>query len=258
MEIQFLAAILGAITAIISTAVKALKFVQEGEQGCKLRFGKVMRYLDGKPIIFDPGFALLIPWVDTLKRRHVRQQTMRFERQEIFIKEDLVFIVSAIVRFRVRDIYKALFEVDELDSCINDRCMGLLRDVLQGKNHTEIRDTESIATELLTTMKTMESEWGVEFLDTRLTSCAPSDNSASILSSMTSARIRAEAALEAAKKLGGSPHELQGLLSAIIGTPVSTNAGLQVSMTGKLPAANHAPNNGDLHEAQMSDSSVGS
>lgn len=227
---------------LITTVVKSFKFVQEGEEGCKLQFGKVLRDKEEKPIIIKPGFVLLIPWVETLKRRHVRQQTMRFDRQEIFIAGELVFIVSAIVRFRVRDIYKALFEVDALDDCISDRCMGVLRDVLQEKKHDEMRHTEKISQELLTLMKVMEDEWGVEFLDARLTSCAPTQNSAQILSSSTSAELKAKAALDAAEKLGGKPVELQGILSAIVGAPVATNASMH------LQPVNRSSSNGKSEE----------
>lgn len=222
---MFLKPLIATIIAAILGG-KGIKFVQEGELGIKLRFGKATKS-KGKPKIRKPGFIFLIPFLETLKRRHVRQQTLSFDEQEIFIQDDLVFIVSAIVRFRVTDIYKALFEVDDLDQCINDLCMGLLRDVLQVKKHDEMRNTEKISAELLEHMKKVENEWGIKFLDARLTSCAPSDNSAQILSSKASAEIKALAALQAAKTLGAKPKELQGLLAGIVGTPVMTSASLQ-------------------------------
>ena len=108
--------------------------------------------------------------------------------------------------------------------------MGLLRDILQEKSHDEIRHTEEISQALLDRMKEMEKEWGVEFLEARLTSCAPNSNSAQILSSKTSAAIKAEAAKSAAGTLGGTVVDLQSLLAAVIGTPVMTNAGMTFKM----------------------------
>ncbi len=104
--------------------------------------------------------------------------------------------------------------------------MALLRDILQTKTHEGIRETESISSELLAKMKQMEEEWGVEFLDVCLTSCGPSENSAQILSAQTSAKIRAAAAKKAAETLGVCPADAQGLLAAIVGTPVMTSAAM--------------------------------
>jgi regulator of protease activity HflC (stomatin/prohibitin superfamily) len=56
----------------------------------------------------------MIPWVDSLAKHHVRQQTIRFDNQEIMIKDGLIFSVNAAVIFRVTDIYKALFEIEDL------------------------------------------------------------------------------------------------------------------------------------------------
>jgi SPFH domain/Band 7 family protein len=57
---------------------KTFNYVKEGELGIKLRFGKASRDKDGKPRVIPPGFVMMIPWVDTLAKHHVRQQTSRF------------------------------------------------------------------------------------------------------------------------------------------------------------------------------------
>ncbi len=68
---QFNVALVMMVVGLITTLFKTLKFVQEGEQGCRLIFGRVQRDWHGNPVIIQPGFVLLIPWVQTLKRRHV-------------------------------------------------------------------------------------------------------------------------------------------------------------------------------------------
>src|SRR3990167_9388157 len=84
------------------TVVKTFKFVQEGEQGIKLRFGKAVRRRNGAgervPVIHDPGFTILIPYVDKLIRRHVRVQTLELAQQTITIKNGLSYIADAVVR----------------------------------------------------------------------------------------------------------------------------------------------------------------
>ena len=77
------------------TVFKSIAFVQEGQRGVKLRFGKAVRYQTGKsagqPKIVDPGFVFMIPFIDKLQRRHVRQETIRLDYQKIMFKDGMIF-----------------------------------------------------------------------------------------------------------------------------------------------------------------------
>ena len=72
----------------------------------------------------EPGFLFLIPKVDSLVRRHVRQQTIELNEQEVILKDNTIWVVSAVVFFRVKDIYKALFEIDDLDGGVQQPVHG--------------------------------------------------------------------------------------------------------------------------------------
>lgn len=112
---------------------KTFNFVTEGELGIKLHFGKAKRDKDGEPVIIPPGFVMMIPWVDHLEKHHVRQQTVRLDNQKIMIRDGLIFNINAAIIFRVTDIYRALFEIDGLNTSIAGLSMGILRDVLTGR-----------------------------------------------------------------------------------------------------------------------------
>ena len=104
------------------TVFKSIAFVQEGQRGVKLRFGKAVRYRTGKnaghPKIVDPGFVFMIPFIDKLQRRHVRQETIRLDYQKIMFKDGMIFQVSAMLLFTVKDVFKAMFEIDNLDNAV--------------------------------------------------------------------------------------------------------------------------------------------
>src|SRR3989338_9163814 len=133
LNLSVLGAIITIVGALGTLLFKSLKFIQEGEQGIKLTFGKAKRDSQGKPKVIQPGFALLFPWVQSLQRHHVRQQTLKLDRQSIALADGLIYEVNAIVIFRVNDIYKALFEIDYLDESLTDISMGILREVLSAK-----------------------------------------------------------------------------------------------------------------------------
>ena len=221
------------LVTLITTLFKTFKFVQEGELGIKLTFGKARRDKGGNPKVIHPGFALLIPWVQSLKRRHVRQQTHHLDHQAIALADGLIYEVSAIVIFRVVNIYRALFEIDDLDRSIADLSMGILRKVLSAKKHGDLQNMQGISEELLSDLKEKAEEWGVEFIQFNLTDCAPSKESAPLIAAEAGVRLR----LEALKKALGGNGELEEisefLAAVLIGTPLVASISPQIHVDHK-------------------------
>jgi len=224
MDVGSTELIFGALVTCVTTLFKTFKFVQEGEQGVKLTFGRVKRNKDGKPKIVYPGFALLIPWAQTLKRHHVRQQTHRLDHQSITLADGLIYNVSAIVICRVKDIYKALFEISDLDLSLVDLAMGILREVVSVKKHNELHDMKTISNELLEALRGKAGEWGVEFIQFNLTDCAPSTESAPLVAAEAGVRLRLQALKKGIESEGVGVKDISEVLAAtLIGVPLVTS-----------------------------------
>ena len=216
---QILMAVLGGMFSVF----KAIKFVQEGELGIKLRFGRALRNKDKTPRIIKPGFVFLIPFIETLQRHHVRQQTLRLENQKVMIARGLIFNVSAVVILRVKDIYRALFEIDDLDNSLVDLSMGILRDVLADKEYSGLSNMEAISEELLHKLQEKAEEWGVIFMQFKLTDCAPSPETAPLVNAEAGVRLKMEALKAAAKDMGVEVYTLSPVFAAaLIGVPLVT------------------------------------
>ena len=158
------------------------KFVREGEKGVKLRFGKARRKRNEEgvmvPRVYDPGFTVLIPYVDTLVRRHVRVQTIELPQQTITIKNGLSYIVDAVIRFQVKDVYKALFVVDNLDQTMNNVAMAELRDILTPyEDELAMADVHGMSEKLTNKIKVHSDIWGVEIEQFSIVSCVPTPES---------------------------------------------------------------------------------
>ena len=212
------------ITAIIGGIIalfKGIRFVHEGELGIRLRFGRAVRDRKGQPKVIQPGFVLMIPFVDTLQRHHVRQQTLRLDGQRVMIGGGLIFNVSAIVIMRVKDIYKALFEIDELDSSLTDLSMGILRDVLADKQLDQLSDMKKLSEELFEGLRAKSEEWGVQFIEFKLTDCAPTPETAPLVNAKVGVQLKAEALKKAAGDLGTEAASMsQALAAALVGVPL--------------------------------------
>jgi regulator of protease activity HflC (stomatin/prohibitin superfamily) len=204
---------------LVMALLLSLRFVKEGERGLVLRFGQVVRK-NGKPRIMEPGFLFLVPKVDSLVRRHVRQQTIELNEQEVILKDNTIWVVSAVVFFRVKDIYKALFEIDDLDGGVRNLCMGELRTVLQNlPKYEAIKEIDSVSRALMDSVARSADEWGIEIINFRLTNCMPTAETATFVTAQTAVSARVKALQDA-----GVLHDPQ-LAAALLGAPVVASLG---------------------------------
>ncbi len=209
------------------TLFKGLKFVQEGERGLIVRFGKVRRTKDGEPKIIEPGFIILLPYVDSLRKRHVRQQPIPLDEQVVTLKSGLSFRVAGVMYVRVKDIYKALFDITELDLSLKELGMGALRDSVGDHNdHQDLADTKKIAEKLRDDIGDQTNEWGVKTALFRITVCAPTSESAVIVNLEAAAKAKQKAIDAAANTLGMEVSELVecGYAAVIAGVPLVASA----------------------------------
>jgi regulator of protease activity HflC (stomatin/prohibitin superfamily) len=245
MEIP-LGEIVGSLVGVgggVHTFFQMFRFVREGEKGIKLRFGKAKRRRNGtgelEPIVYEPGFTMLIPYVDTLVRRHVRVQTIELPQQTITIKNGLSYIVDAVVRFQVKDIYKALFVVDNLDQTMNNVAMAELRDTLTPYEDEEaMADVHGMSEKLTAKIKKHSSIWGVEIEQFSIVSCVPTPESQQIVNVKAGVKSRIGALQDGFRQLGiekdAIAHYPQ-LAAALVGIPVATAIG--TSPTGNAQFA---------------------
>ena len=223
--------LIGAVASIVGgggTALAAFRFVKEGEQGIKLRFGKAVRHasgpLKGEPIVFEPGITALIPFVDSMHTRHIRVQTLELQGQSITIVNGLSYIVDAVVRFRVKKIYNALFVVDDLDLVMNNVAMTVLRSVLTPTaSAEEMAHTDQMSEKLTGALKAHENEWGTEIEEFSVISCVPTAESQQIVTAAAGVKIRLKALKD---ELGENEiFRYPQLAAALIGVPVAVAIG---------------------------------
>jgi regulator of protease activity HflC (stomatin/prohibitin superfamily) len=235
-------ALIGAAGGGIHALFTMFRFVREGEKGIKLRFGKAKRKRNGRgewePVVYQPGFTLLIPYVDTLVRRHVRVQTLALPQQTITIKNGLCYIVDAVVRFQVKDIYKALFVVDNLDQTMNNVAMSELRDILTpNEDERAMADVQGMSEKLTQQIKIHSEIWGVVIEQFSIVSCVPTPESQQIVNVAAGVKSRVTALREGFDQLGlhvGSIGEHPQLAAALIGIPVATAIGLSPASNGQF------------------------
>ncbi|WP_075182750.1 protease modulator HflC [Pantoea sp. 1.19] len=81
----------------------SLFVVQEGQRGIVMRFGKVLRDDENKPMIYAPGLHLKIPFLESVKTLDARLQTMDNQADRFVTKEKKDLIVDSYIKWRISD-----------------------------------------------------------------------------------------------------------------------------------------------------------
>ena len=113
--------IIGLVLLILIPAT--VKILPEYERGVILRLG---RLLGTK----GPGFFLIIPFVDTMRKADLRVITMDVPPQEVITKDTVTVRVNAVVYFRVVDPESALLKVMDYVRATSQIAQTTLRNVL--------------------------------------------------------------------------------------------------------------------------------
>ncbi len=92
------------ITAFILLVLYSSLFVvPEGQRGIVMRFGKVLRDNENKPLIYSPGLHIKIPFIDSIKSLDARIQTMDNREDRFVTREKKDLIVDSYIKWRISD-----------------------------------------------------------------------------------------------------------------------------------------------------------
>ncbi|AFP84876.1 protease modulator HflC [secondary endosymbiont of Ctenarytaina eucalypti] len=88
---------------VLLALYESLFVVQEGQRGIVLRFGKVLREEDNKPLIYNPGLHMKIPFIEKVKNLDARIQTMENQADRFVTMEKKDLIVDSYIKWCISD-----------------------------------------------------------------------------------------------------------------------------------------------------------
>jgi len=92
------------VLAVVLVVLYASLFVvQEGQRGIVMRFGKVLRDRENKPLVYQPGLHFKIPFLESVKSLDARIQTMDNQADRFVTKEKKDLIVDSYIKWRISD-----------------------------------------------------------------------------------------------------------------------------------------------------------
>lgn len=138
------------------TLFSSVKIVNQAERGIVLRLGKYKN-------VIDPGLNIVIPYLDSLIRVDVRERVINVEPQKVITKDNVSVTVDAVIYYKVVDLVKATFEVEDFDTAVTTLAQTNLRNLVGDKTLDEtLVARDLINTNLRDVLDEATNGWGVK------------------------------------------------------------------------------------------------
>ena len=155
MKVLITAIVIVAILCLLGIAL-SIKIVKQYERGVLFRFGRVQ---GPRP----PGFRMIIPFVDVLRRVSLRIVTMPIQSQGIITRDNVSVDVSAVAYFRVVDAVKSVIAIENVNAAIDQIAQTTLRKVVGRHTLDEtLSETDRINLDIRQILDVTTVDWGVE------------------------------------------------------------------------------------------------
>jgi regulator of protease activity HflC (stomatin/prohibitin superfamily) len=134
----------------------SVRIVRQYEQGVLFRLGRLR---GPRP----PGFNLIIPVVDVLRRVSLRVITMPIQSQGIITRDNVSVDVSAVAYYKVVDAVKSVVAIENVRDAIGQIAQTTLRKVVGQHTLDEtLSDTDTINLDIRRILDGTTVDWGVE------------------------------------------------------------------------------------------------
>ena len=133
-----------------------VRIVRQYEEGVLFRLGR----LRGTRA---PGFNLIIPVVDVLRRVSLRVVTMPIQSQGIITRDNVSVDVSAVAYYKVVDAVKSVVAIENVRDAIDQIAQTTLRKVVGQHTLDEtLSETDKINLDIRKILGITTADWGVE------------------------------------------------------------------------------------------------
>ena len=152
----FLVVLIIVLALLLLAAALAARIIKQYEQGVLFRLGRVIGQR-------DPGFRLIIPFVDVLHRVSLRIVTMPIQSQGIITRDNVSVDVSAVAYFKVVDAVRSVVAIENVHAAINQIAQTTLRKVVGQHTLDEtLSETDRINLDIRSILDGSTLDWGVE------------------------------------------------------------------------------------------------
>lgn len=143
------------VIAIIIIANGA-RIINQYERGVVFRLGKV------RGVVKEPGFRVIIPIIDQMRKVAMRIITLPVDSQKIITKDNVSLDVAAVAYYQVTDPVKSIVEIDNVVSATYQIAQTTVRNVVGQSTLDEVlSQTQAINEKIKSILDVATEKWGI-------------------------------------------------------------------------------------------------
>lgn len=209
----------------------AYKQIREAEYGVVQEFGMFTKLL-------PPGLHYLNPVTETMMLYDLRERVVDLAKQSLLTKDNVSITLDAILYYKVVDVYKATFQVENMELAIREITKTSLKDVF---GHVTLQEAfeqrEKISEKLRDILDPIALTWGADVTRVLIQEIILSrDLQDGLSSAATAKRIAEGKVIEAQANVDSA--KLMREASDVLNTPAAMQIRYLDAITGLAQAAN--------------------
>lgn len=135
---------------------QGVRIINQYERGVVFRLGKV------RSSVKEPGFHVIIPVIDQLRKVALRTVTLPIETQKIITKDNVSIDVAAVAYYQVVDPVKAIVEIENVVSATYQIAQTTVRNVVgQTTLDHVLSETSSLNDKVKAILDQATEKWGI-------------------------------------------------------------------------------------------------
>ena len=180
--------------AFMGYAFGSTKLVSQGNEALVERLGQYHRKL-------KPGINFIVPLLDQIVMEDTnREQILDISPQNVISKDGVYLEVDAVVYWRIIDIEKSFYAVDDLQEALNNLAVTTVREILAQNTLEETNMARSnIDSTLLDQLNFTSQTWGVEIMRLDFQRITPPESVRKSMEEERAAEIKKRALISAAE-----------------------------------------------------------
>lgn len=144
-----------------------LVVVYDGQHALKFTLGRAQE-------VVGPGVHFRIPILQQFRVEETKHTTLDLAPQVIQLADDLVYEVECKVVYQIVDLRKALIEIDDLVTGLQNRVVMAVQRVVGKQRRESVRDVDGMVRDIREELVPVEEQWGVRILQFGFSNISPS------------------------------------------------------------------------------------
>ena len=207
---------------LIGYSLGSAKIINQGNEALVERLGQYHRKL-------RPGLNFIVPLIDQIVMEDTtREQILDIKPQNVITKDNIYLEIDAIVYWRIKDIEKSFYQIDDLAQGLQQITTTSLREIIAQNTLEETNvSRKEMDKELLDMLNEITADWGVEIMRLDIQRITPPESVRKSMEDQRAAEINSRAAIleaegqrqAAIKKAEGTSTSMQILSEALRSVP---------------------------------------